>query len=384
MKKVYFPNLNGLRFIAALIVIIHHIEQLKFMFGLPNYWNMPAIKILGNLGVVLFFVLSGFLITYLLLLEQQTIGTISIKNFYIRRILRIWGLYYLIVIPSLFIFPQTNFFTIPGWSELVNQNLTFKSILFILFLPNLALVLFLPVPFASQTWSIGVEEQFYLIQPLIVKKFKNLPKILLIIAISYFIIKLLLPIIEIFVSNYYLETFTKFWQTLNFDCFAIGGIAAVILFKKHPILNFLYSKLVQTILILLTIGLILNGIDFPLIQQEFYSILFAGIILNLASNSDRGIINLENPILNYLGKISYGLYMYHGLAIVSVIKILGHFEITYSILIYSCSLILTILVSAISYHLVEKKLIAQNSSFSQVKRDISVTKPIDVAISQNS
>ncbi|RMG83594.1 MAG: hypothetical protein D6707_00790 [Bacteroidetes bacterium] len=67
MTKVYFPNLNGLRFIAAGMVIIHHIEQLKSIFGIENYWGVPFIRLVGKLGVVLFFVLSGFLITFLLL-----------------------------------------------------------------------------------------------------------------------------------------------------------------------------------------------------------------------------------------------------------------------------------------------------------------------------
>ncbi|WP_164891118.1 acyltransferase family protein, partial [Botryobacter ruber] len=69
MNKIYFPNLNGLRFIAAFVVIIHHMEQIKSLLGLQNYWSNPFISVVGKLGVVLFFVLSGFLITYLLLVE---------------------------------------------------------------------------------------------------------------------------------------------------------------------------------------------------------------------------------------------------------------------------------------------------------------------------
>ena len=63
-KYLHFPNLNALRAIAALLVLIHHIEQFKNVFKLDNYWNIPFIQVIGKLGVVLFFVLSGFLITY--------------------------------------------------------------------------------------------------------------------------------------------------------------------------------------------------------------------------------------------------------------------------------------------------------------------------------
>src|SRR5688572_30760956 len=96
--KVFFKGLNGLRFFAALAVIITHVELMKGVFGLPSYWQEPFFFDLGGLGVYFFFVLSGFLITYLLLVERRQIGRISIKKFYVRRILRIWPLYYFIMV----------------------------------------------------------------------------------------------------------------------------------------------------------------------------------------------------------------------------------------------------------------------------------------------
>ena len=88
----YFKNLNGLRFIAAFLVIIHHIEQFKNLWNIPNFYYKSSIKSLGDVGVTVFFVLSGFLITYILLKEKQKTGTINIISFYIKRILRIWPL----------------------------------------------------------------------------------------------------------------------------------------------------------------------------------------------------------------------------------------------------------------------------------------------------
>src|SRR5688572_27055191 len=105
-QKIYFPNLNGLRFIAAFLVIIHHIEQLKSFSNIDNYWGtVPFIDIIGKLGVVLFFVLSGFLITYLLLAEERSFKRISIVKFYIRRMLRIWPLYFLIILLAFAVLP---------------------------------------------------------------------------------------------------------------------------------------------------------------------------------------------------------------------------------------------------------------------------------------
>jgi len=92
-RIIHFPNLNGLRFLAALLVIIHHIEQLRSILGLPNHWNNVSILRFGDEGVTLFFVLSGFLITYLLLAEREKFGHLAIGKFYFRRVLRIWPLY---------------------------------------------------------------------------------------------------------------------------------------------------------------------------------------------------------------------------------------------------------------------------------------------------
>src|SRR3989338_8543857 len=105
MNKVFFPNLNGLRFIAALMVIIHHIEQIKSILKMDNFSTFPPVFFVGKLGVILFFVLSGFLITYLLLQEKEVSNTISVRQFYIRRILRIWPLYYFIILLGLIIIP---------------------------------------------------------------------------------------------------------------------------------------------------------------------------------------------------------------------------------------------------------------------------------------
>ena len=111
-QKIYFENLNSIRFIAASLVIVHHIEQFKSFFGIQNYFKDVRIEMIGKLGVVLFFVLSGFLISYLLFKEKEYTKTISIRKFYIRRILRIWPLYFLIIILSFFVFPFIEIFKI--------------------------------------------------------------------------------------------------------------------------------------------------------------------------------------------------------------------------------------------------------------------------------
>src|SRR5215510_7923630 len=183
-ERVFFPNLNGLRFIAALMVIIHHVEQYKSIYGLPNNFSSTTIQIFGELGVVLFFVLSGFLITYLLLEEERQTNTIVIRNFYVRRILRIWPLYFLIVILALAVFPNIPLFILPDYDRAkVYSHLAGKIFLYLFFLPNLVSPLFGIVPYASLTWSIGTEEQFYLTWPALLKNIKKYRLLLMFVIV---------------------------------------------------------------------------------------------------------------------------------------------------------------------------------------------------------
>ncbi|MBU1820427.1 MAG: acyltransferase, partial [Bacteroidetes bacterium] len=91
--KRYFPNLNAIRSIAAFMVLFHHIEQAKNALGIANIYHLSIVKHAGRLGVGLFFVLSGFLITFLLLQEKTNHGSISTRKFYMRRVFRIWPIY---------------------------------------------------------------------------------------------------------------------------------------------------------------------------------------------------------------------------------------------------------------------------------------------------
>lgn len=164
--KAYLPNLDGLRLIAALMVWLHHTEIVRQIFGLPHLANLPSVAAMGKTGVILFFVISGFLITHLLLQEKQQAKTIAVGNFYLRRILRIWPLYFLIIGIALLIAPQTALLQLPNFETALNsQTIRPILLLFIFILPNMVYVHYGIVPYAAQTWSIGTEEQFYLLWP---------------------------------------------------------------------------------------------------------------------------------------------------------------------------------------------------------------------------
>src|SRR6478735_8691995 len=167
-RPAYFKNLNGFRFLAASGVIITHIELYKARVGEQNIWKHPMVFELGSAAVDFFFVLSGFLITYLLLEEKNQFKKINFKMFYTRRILRIWPLYYFVILLAFFVIPHLPVMYTPSYSDDLFINHIPKLISCLLIFPNVALSIFGNIPYASPAWSIGVEEQFYILWPLLI------------------------------------------------------------------------------------------------------------------------------------------------------------------------------------------------------------------------
>jgi peptidoglycan/LPS O-acetylase OafA/YrhL len=342
--------------------------MVKMIFGQPHAWKTPQIQMLGHLGVILFFVLSGFLITYLLLKEREGTSTISVKNFYIRRVLRIWPLYFLLVISALFLFPSVSFLQMPDANSIYEGNFGLKALLYLVILPNVAVKLFNAVPFIGQAWSIGVEEQFYLAWPWLVKKSKNTLYALIAVIVVYLLI--LFGLKYLLASNKTNETIRiayDIWHSFSIDCMAIGGIFAWLHFQqKHKILAFLRNPLMDVGAVVLAIGMIAGGIRFPILQYEIYAVIFGIIILNLSTNS-KTVFNLEFKVIDYLGKISYGVYMYHVLCIFISFKLIAVMMGNVSSwLLYPLSIILTILISSISYEFFEKRFIKIKTNFSSI------------------
>lgn len=373
-SKIYFPHLNGIRFIAALLVIIHHIEQIKSILTLDSLWGETTsvakfIQIIGPQGVVLFFVLSGFLITYLLLAEENKTNTISVKRFYIRRMLRIWPLYLLIIILSLFIIPHIELLSLPGYSvETIQSNIVLKLILYLFFFANLVLALLGVIPYASQTWSIGTEEQFYLVWPVIIKQIKKHRLILMaFIVLGYNVIRLFLySRYSNFLDPTIKSILLAFWGGFTIDCMAIGGFFAVMLYNNERFLKLFLNNWIFYFSIAMAITFLIKGTYIPYIHSIVYSGLYAIIILNFAANRQQRI-NLENPIFNYLGNISYGMYMLHPIGIVIALKTAMYSNYTNNWLIYPMAIFITIALAAISYRWYESYFLKFKSRFAIVK-----------------
>lgn len=387
-NKVYFPGLNGLRFFAAFAVVVTHIELVKHFQGYPTLWvehtgsELTIKNILqkivfqaGGLGVYFFFVLSGFLITFLLLTEKAQTGTVAVKKFYWRRILRIWPLYYFIVILGFFVIPYITTGGFNFTNKELNANYGTNLLLYLIIFPNIAHAIYNPVPLISQTWSIGVEEQFYLIWPVLAKKAKNIFKMLVVVFLVMVGIKVLILILfKLGYGNRTLEIFKKFMAMSKIECMTIGGMGAYLLFNyKEKFKSIVYHPLVLPIsliaipiLILFTPNSIQDGIHLV------YSVIFLFIIANISGNPN-SFLKLENKTYNFLGKISYSIYMYHFMLIPAMFylfKKIGIFpsnEFVPQLLMYVSITAISILVSWLSFNYFEGWFLKLKSKYTIIK-----------------
>lgn len=337
----YLPNLHGLRFIAAILVVINHVEQFKAIFNLPNLWGNHIVIAIGKLSVIFFFVLSGFLICHLMINEESKFSTISIKQFYIRRILRIWPLYFLIVLLGLFLFP--SILKLPNVNyDFINVNKLYFLIQYCLFLPQIVIIN-CAIPFVAPTWSIGAEENFYFIWPFIFKYFKN--KILattIFLLLIVFITIFLIYINSHFINNNVFKFIIQVMLHTPIQCMFIGALGAFVIHSKDILFIMILKKINTRFFEMLTLLIIVSLIYFkgiyivPYISTEIYAFLFLLVIIN-AATSTSSIINLENSFMINGGKLTYGIYLYHGIIITICIKMFGNSfqnNLLYSIILY--------------------------------------------------
>ena len=372
INKIYFPGLNGVRFIAVLIVILDHTELFKSYFKLNTLWSESYSSHLGSFGVTIFFVLSGYLITYLLLLEKKESG-INIKNFYIRRILRIWPLYFILMILGFFILPHLNCFSVPVYQS-VENNFTEKFLLFSFFMANIAFVYYPVVAFAGVLWSVAVEEQFYLIWPNIIKRFKNVFFTLFVCLSLYMILKGILLFNILGVNSVLPPKLYKLIERTRFSSMMIGGLGALVIFSgKELFKQCIYNWFVQIFSYIMLALLLLNIVHFPFfdfVKNEFTSFFVAIIVVNISSNVN-SLINLENKYLNFLGKVSYGMYIYHSIVAVFCIKLFMYFYPVssgfywlWSFLLILTILFFTVFISHLSYKYIEQKILKKKKNYS--------------------
>lgn len=306
-EKVFFPNLDGFRFLSFLIVFLLHGFAPVINAHQGGGFIVTTLRIAlfqsGQLGVSFFFVLSGFLITYLILTEKKVFGKFDVKAFYVRRSLRIFPIYFALLI---FVF-----FILPLFIEIKLPN----PLYYFLFLSNFDLMSSTEnvLGIVAITWSVAIEEQFYIFWALLFY-FANL-RVFKYVCFSIIIGSILFRWSE--AGNYtvlYQHTFSVISEL------AIGGLCAYFIIFSEKFKSFLENLSIWSILfgylivlpifafsryfyIYMTLGRLVLGlaIAFIILEQNF------------SKNSFYKMGNFK--ILSTLGKYTYGLYLLHPLAI---------------------------------------------------------------------
>ncbi len=326
-SKQWFEGISSLRFLAALAVVISHIELLKWENAYPNLYKYHStVSELGSAAVLFFFVLSGFLISYLLIKEKEQNQTIAIKKFYYRRIFRIWPVYLLCVLFVFLFFSKIEMFDVIALKYGYDLSGLYwpQFLLYVLFVPNLAFSFYGPFPHIGQAWSIGVEEQFYFIWPIVFKKMKMTFKVLVLLIIGLIVIKFIYFIFFSFLPINHATAFDlikSFIVMSKIESMMIGGAFAMLLINNASILKYVYHPVSEILSYIISILILYFYPQLGVFQNGIYlvqSILFAIIILNVASNS-RPVFRFNFPILEKLGNYSYALYMVHMIVIMFVI-----------------------------------------------------------------
>lgn len=290
-KKI--PQLDAVRGVAILVVILHN-ASLKY----PSL-HLGRLFADGWMGVDLFFVLSGFLITGILVDTKHSER--YFKNFYMRRCLRIWPLYYSLLF-FMFVFIR---FLSPMESHVVFQQSS-PWWAYPFFLQNFL------VPVSTNaagplgvTWSLAIEEQFYLVWPLLVRFFSyaQLRRIAIVeICIS--------PFLRFYLSQRHVDLYTNVFCRL--DGLMVGALLALLVRSN----NFLPSKLVKQawvcLFIAMPLALITAAINANWIVYSLTALASASFVyLSLFSAQKWLRVIMTNRFMIYTGTISYGLYLLH-------------------------------------------------------------------------
>jgi peptidoglycan/LPS O-acetylase OafA/YrhL len=364
-ERFYRPELDALRFFAFLGVFIFHAAPRTMDFynaaGYPHWLSSLLISIFGAgaYGVDLFFALSAYLITSLLLRECAARGALDLRGFYVRRILRIWPLYLAFVA-----FAAIFATLVPG------QHLPTKYVVGYSLLAGNWIYAFygLPASFATPLWTVSIEEQFYLAWPLALRKasVRTMAAIavgLLVIANAW---RVWLAVTAAPVERIEYNTFTRL------DPIALGILLALF---GHKLPQF--TRLQRIALLCGGAATWVAVFAFTVTGQAitvttwrmalghpFMALASVAVLLSVLGSQHRF---LRNPTLLYLGKISYGLYVLHEFAHFCAIRLV-HASTPGMVVAQSIvGLALTIVLAAASYRWLESPFLRLKERFAHVQ-----------------
>lgn len=353
-KRVFFPNLDGLRFLAFFLVYLQH------------GFNVPGT---GGVGVAFFFVLSGFLITYLILTEIGRSGRLDVRAFYVRRVLRIWPLYYATLAYSFVLYPLLKLLI--GLPPTIQAG---SRAWYLLFLSNFDVIRLGGVEGAlstNVTWSVAIEEQFYLTWPLLFRFVPShrYPILFFGIICGSLVFRL---------ANADLPVVLYFHSASVISDMAIGGLAAH-LWRECPRLRAAITDLPRGAVLagyaggglLFLAPRLWGGTYYGPVQRIAVAFFFAFVVLeqNFCSHSPYKASRLA--WMTRLGCYTYGLYLLHAIVITLLAQALQTAGLTprdpwYWAVLGPTGLVGSVLLAAVSYHSFEKRFLQLKSRFTRV------------------
>jgi peptidoglycan/LPS O-acetylase OafA/YrhL len=327
LRGKYFQGFDGLRALAVALVIFHHVFYAESHGAAPAFWPAPLLLLsaAGNVGVDLFFVLSGFLITGNLLREKGESLAFSsyFSGFLVRRALRILPLYVLFLgVVAVIGPPSAPLAALP-------QALAYAPPFFIqnwvyAFMPEESLTLSHDP--ALPTWSLAIEEQFYLLWPVAVW-FLGRRK-LVVLAVSLTVLAALLRPLGLAVVG---EEFVYMSTVTRMDGIAFGCLA-YFLYEQRDQLAASYKKYVPLLfgaacaVILLEVLVMLGGFTSLTVAfgRTLVSLVFAAGVLALQFVPSKSIVFrvLGSYPLVMMGKMSFGIYLIHALVVYAFERVL--------------------------------------------------------------
>jgi peptidoglycan/LPS O-acetylase OafA/YrhL len=359
----YLPELDSLRFFAFLLVLIHHAgysELIEAWITLAKY---------GWMGVDLFLCLSAFLFTRLLQAEYKQTGSVNIKNFYLRRAFRIWPLYFFFFALVAWLTVQRN-----GWSD----EATLRAVGMLTFTDNFMAARHgynSALLHSPHLWTISYEEQVYLLIPWVLLFFyRSRPTITRLVLLGMALG----------------GTFIRGWMIYrqighpdicvlpysHFDS-VLGGIVIGLGIFDRPLKR--VPNILWLLIGILALGQVTLLPNVTRIQWQLmitYPLVGIGtsLIIYSLTQGGVGIISslLQNRRLAYLGKISYGLYVYHKLGIFLANRMTKpHLDsdrlVAYPAMVLLLSFVITVAISAVSYGLLEKPFLKLKERFAVIQ-----------------
>ncbi|HWK05470.1 MAG TPA: acyltransferase [Puia sp.] len=355
--KNYIPSLNGLRALSIITVILGHL----------NVRNFPGIRIPfpltiftdSTLGVNVFFVISGFLITTLLIEEEKESGSINLKNFYIRRMIRIFPAYYFLLLVYLILqLSSVLHFTGRSW---------LSSLFYYKYLDGGDWE-------SGHFWSLSVEEHFYLVWPLVFKFWKR-GRIYFAYAVVLLVVFFRLNSYMKFLPYQILDSSVSLFQRV--DAIMIGCLLALYRTRINPWVIKISRNGALPILILLAIACLATNFltDWNLTHHWHMGLLLvplgigwsAGIISNfliglllLVSINSKGLWFkfLNAPFMNVIGKLSYSLYLWQQLFFSDHLGPFSHFPL---------NLCCIVIAALISYNFIEKPFLKLKKAYETIR-----------------